>query len=100
MKKRLLLLALILLPVLGLLGARLYLSSSRVAVRIANRVCEVLGAPVELDRASVGLFGDSTFQGLRVQAVGGGSGAAPWLRIGAGEVDLSALDLLRGGSPK
>src|SRR5215211_2606738 len=60
--------ALVVVAVLGLavLGLRLYLSSGAVARLAADQLTGMLGSPVEVGGASVGLVGGTSLRGLRV----------------------------------
>lgn len=82
----------------ALIAARWVLSSAGTAQRVARALRDRLDLPVEVEEASVGLTGGSTFGGLRVPDAGDPS--TPLVSIDRVETDLSALGALSGGLPK
>ncbi len=92
----------ILLLVAGLgffIAAHFYLSSHNVAGQVSTRLQAMLGAPVQVDTADVGMTGDSSLHGLRVFEAGEAAPPEPFLTVGAVSADVSALDLLAGKTP-
>ncbi|HVS38275.1 MAG TPA: AsmA-like C-terminal region-containing protein [Gemmataceae bacterium] len=90
----------LLLLVVGLyIAARLYLSSGAVTRQVQDRLQTMLGAPVEVQSADVGLFGGSTLHGLRIFEPGDDSRKAPIVVVDGASADLSAVDVLAGKSP-
>jgi hypothetical protein len=89
-----LLVALVVLVVL-FVGVRLYLSSRFAAAQAAERLQDVLGAPVQVNGIHVGIGGDSTLQGLEIFEEGK-KGNGPWVTVEDVRADLSALSLVRG----
>ena len=49
-----------------LVGLRFYLSSRAAARRVADALEDMLGMPVEVESARIGLFGSSTIRRLRI----------------------------------
>ena len=90
----------LLLLVVGLyIAARVYLSSEAVTRQASARLQAMLGAPVEVDSADVGLTGSSKLHGLRIFEPGDDAKKTPIVAVDAASADVSALDLLRGVSP-
>jgi translocation and assembly module TamB len=92
----------ILLLVAGLglfIAARFYLSSHNVAGQVSTRLQAMLGAPVQVDTADVGMTGDSSLHGLRVFEAGQDVKQEPFITVGGASADVSALDLLAGKTP-
>jgi hypothetical protein len=86
---------------LGLfIAARFYLSSHSVAGQVSTRLQAMLGAPVQVDTADVGMTGDSSLHGLRVFEPGDGVTQEPFITVAGASTDVSALDLLEGKTPK
>jgi hypothetical protein len=85
--------------VLGILflGVRLYLSSRFAAAQAAERLQDVLGAPVRVSDVNIGIGGDSTLQGLEVFEEGRPSDG-PWVTIEDVRADVSALGMVGGRS--
>ncbi len=79
--------------------ARVYLSSEAVTRQVSARLQDMLGAPVEVGSADVGLTGASTLHGLRIFEPGDENKKAPFVVMDGATADVSALDLLRGISP-
>ncbi len=92
-------LVLLLLGVGLYIAARIYLSSEAVTRQVSTRLQAMLGAPVEVDSADVGLTGASTLHGLRIFEPGDEDKKAPFVVMDGATADVSALDLLRGVSP-
>src|SRR5437763_461412 len=76
-------------------AARRYLTSHRLAIRIAAELASASGGPVEIDAVDVGL-GGSSLHGLKLFEAGSPPASRPWLTIAHLETDLSVLDLLTG----
>ena len=76
-----------------------YLTSDSARRRVASRLEEVYGGPVEIDEADLGVLGDSTLRGLRLYEAGK-AGEAPWATFGTVKTDVSVLDLARGVMPR
>ena len=90
----------LLLVAVGLyIAARVYLTSEAVTRQVSTRLQAMLGAPVEVDSADVGLTGSSTLHGLRIFEPGDDVKKAPIIAVDGATADVSALDLLRGISP-
>jgi translocation and assembly module TamB len=86
---------------LGLfIAARVYLSSHAVAGQVSTRLQAMLGAPVQVDTADVGMTGDSSLHGLRVFEAGEDVKPEPFITVGHVSADVSAWDLLAGKTPK
>ena len=87
------------LAVLGILflGVRLYLSSRFAAAHAAERLQDVLGAPVRVSNVNIGIGGDSTLQGLEVFEEDR-PGDGPWVTIEDVRADVSALGMVGGRS--
>jgi len=88
---------LLVLVVLGaglLIGARLYLHSAAVAGRVAAQLRQKLGIPVRVEKADIGLFGDSTVR--NVEMYESDTHTQPWVTVGEISTDISILDVLRG----
>jgi hypothetical protein len=86
---------------LGLfIAARFYLSSHSVAGQVSTRLQAMLGAPVQVDTADVGMTGDSSLHGLRVFEPGDDVTQEPFITVAGASTDVSALDLLEGKTPK
>jgi hypothetical protein len=92
------LLVVALLLVAALVGARIYLSSARAAHQVAHSLEAMLGMPVEVERASIGLLGGSSLRGLRVPGPGGDADQ-PLLTIDDVQADLTARGALSGLLP-
>ncbi len=82
--------------VAALVGARLYLSSARAAHQVAHSLESMLGMPVEVEQASIGLLGGSSLRGLRVP---GGDADPPLLTVDDVQADLTARGALSGLLP-
>jgi hypothetical protein len=91
------LLILCLLLVAGLIGLRLYLSSAGAAQQVAHSLGSMLGVPVEVEQASIGLLGGSTVRGLQIPEPG--DEARPLLTIDDVRADLSLAGALAGSMP-
>jgi hypothetical protein len=91
--------AALLLGAAALGGLYWYLSSQGAVHRIAGRLQDILGAPVHIRQAQVGLAGGSSLQGLEVYEPGGGADHEPWLEINQVSADVSAPGLVRGALP-
>ncbi len=87
---------LVLLLVAAVAAARLYLSSDSVVQKVAARLEDVFGGPVQLQGVDIGLSGDSSLKGLRVYPHGG---EKPWIEVADIDADVSALGLLAGNGP-
>src|SRR6187549_1424172 len=74
----------------GLVGVRLYLSSSRAAGLVREQLAKLLNTPVEVGSASIGLVGQSTLSGLKV---------GDYLEAEKAEADLSAAGAVGGSQP-
>src|SRR4051812_16936382 len=77
-----------------LVGLRFYLSSRAAARRVADALEDMLGMPVEVESARIGLFGSSTIRRLRIYE--SADADVPLITIDRAEADLSALGYLRG----
>src|SRR5262245_64256014 len=85
----------------GLLGgARLYLSSGHAATRVASRLNTLLGVPVRVTDADIGLSGGSSLRGLQVFEADGQRAETPWITVEDLQAEVSALDLLGGDMPR
>ncbi len=95
--RRLLITLSILLPlgVVSAAGARSYLSSRQVAYLVAGRLQSLLGVPVRVQAADIGLTGGSTFKGLELFEPGDDP-PPPWLTVGDASADVSAFGALAG----
>jgi hypothetical protein len=89
-----LVIALVLLAVVVVLGARWYLSSSRVAEQVRARLEALLGAPVHVGEVNIGLSGSSSVGGLELYE--SKEKAHAWLKADRLEADVSALKMLAG----
>lgn len=92
------LVALLLLAGGGLIALRSYLSSAAAVRQVAERLQEMLGGHVEIQSAQIGLTGASSVHSI--EAYEDGESNKPWLRIDDVTADVSALSVLRGGSPE
>jgi translocation and assembly module TamB len=87
-------LVLLLLLVGGLfIAARIYLSSTAVALKVQKQLEEELGVPVRIGSASVGLFGSTTVRDVHLHESEANANA--WLKVREITTDISALDVLR-----
>jgi len=94
------LLVLLVLVAVGLfVAARVYLRSAGTRQRVVSRLEEIYGGPVELQEAEIGVLGGTSLHGLRLFQADK-SDDEPWVNVGTVETDISALDLLRGVTPK
>src|SRR6266851_5617603 len=75
-------------------GARMYLSSSHAATRVALRLNTLLGVPVRVADVDIGIGGGSSLRGLEVFEAEEGRTETPWLSVEEIQADVSALDLL------
>src|SRR5262249_12420700 len=91
--------ALVILAVGLLIAGRIFLTSDIARRHVASHLEEVYGGPVEVEGADIGLFGGSSLRGLRLYEPGRPEDA-PWASAGSVRADVSALDLLRGVTPK
>ena len=78
------------------LASRCYLSSSNVTGQVSTRLQAMLGAPVQVESADVGLTGDSSLHGLRIFEPGDAEKKTPIITVDSATADASALDLMRG----
>ena len=87
---------------IGLLGAaRCYLTSKHATKQIADKLQGLLGVPVQIDQADVGIRDGSSLQGVQIFEAGNQPPDKPWLKVDKVEVDLTALDVVSGdSSPK
>jgi translocation and assembly module TamB len=101
-RRRLLLALAVLLVLVGTAfgAAKLYLASGRVTGQVQTRLQDMLGVPVEVGGADVGLTGDSSLVKLRVYEPESGSVSRPWLEADGVQADVSALGLLGGATPR
>jgi uncharacterized protein involved in outer membrane biogenesis len=83
-----------------LLAGRLYLASDSGRRQVASRLEEAYGGPVEVADADIGILGKSTLRGLRLYEPGAPAGSAPWASAQEVQADVSALDMLRGVTPR
>ncbi len=100
--RRIALVVLIVLLVVGVglyLATRFYLSSSNVTGQVSTRLQAMLGAPVLVQSADVGLTGGSSLHGLRIFEPGDQTKKAPIITVDSATADASALDLAEGKSP-
>ena len=81
------------------LAARYYLSSAKVTGQVSTRLQAMLGAPVQVESADVGLTGDSSLHGLRVFEPGDEVQKTPVMTVDSATADASALDLAAGKTP-
>lgn len=79
-------------------GARLYLGSTRVTAQVAERLESLLGGKVTVERANIGLRGSSSLHDLKAFEDGAAPGSPAWLQINDVSADISALSVLRGDS--
>jgi hypothetical protein len=84
---------LLLLLVGAFVGLRLYLSSNRVAQRVADHLRAILGGTVRVGKAEIGLQGNSTLRNVEVFK---DKDDTPWFRADEIVADLSVLSLLGG----
>jgi hypothetical protein len=82
----------------GLLAARLYLSSARAAAQAAARLEEMFGAPVRVGAARIGLLGSTTLHDVAVYEPDATPSGEPVLRIAELAADVSALGILRSAA--
>jgi hypothetical protein len=80
------------------LAARVYLASDRTLRQVEAQLAEMYGGPVAVDSVSVGMFGDSTFHGVRLYQEGVSD--SPWAVFESVQTDVSAVDILLGRSPQ
>src|SRR5438270_4062365 len=78
--------------------ARLYLHSSRVTARVAERLESLLGGKVAVGRADIGLRGGSSLHDLAAYEAGATPNSPAWLRVTDVAADISALSVVRGES--
>jgi hypothetical protein len=91
------LLALFVVLAAGAVGcAKLYLSSGRGAQQITSKLEDVLGVPVRVGGADVGIQGDSTLSGLQLYEADGQRPDKAWLTVQGVRTDLSLIDVIRG----
>ena len=99
---RIALVVLIVLLVVGVglyLATRYYLSSSNVTGQVSTRLQAMLGAPVQVQSADVGLTGTSSLHGLRIFEPGDQTEKTPIVTVDSATADASAFDLAEGKSP-
>jgi uncharacterized protein involved in outer membrane biogenesis len=97
-------LLILLLVIVVLLGAvlivgRIYLASDSARQQVVSRLQEAYGGPVAVQSADIGMFGGTELRGLRLYEPGQ-EGGDPWATVQTVKTDVSAIDLLRGESPK
>ena len=100
--RRIALVVLIVLLVGGIglyIASRYLLSSKNVTGQVSTRLQAMLGAPVQVESADVGLTGDSSLHGLRVFEPGDEEKKTPIVTVDAASADASALDLMGGKTP-
>jgi hypothetical protein len=100
--RRLVLAFLIVFVVVGIgffVAARYYLCSPAMATEASARLQALLGAPVEVDAADVGMTGSSSLRGLRIFEPGDEAKQAPVLAADGATADVAAADLMAGKSP-
>jgi len=100
--RRIALVVLIVFLVVGVglyLASRYYLSSSNVTGQVSKRLQAMLGAPVQVGSADVGLTGASSLHGLRIFEPGDQTEKTPIVTVDSATADASALDLAEGKSP-
>jgi uncharacterized protein involved in outer membrane biogenesis len=81
-------------------AARLYLTSQRVARRVADRMADVLGGTVSIRAVDIGLTRDTTLEGLAAYQGDGTGAEAPWLEVERAFADVSAFGLVVGELPR
>jgi hypothetical protein len=79
--------------------ARYYLTSQQVVRRIEQRMSDILGGPVVVAHADIGLTSRSTLAGFKAYQDQGIDRDKPWIAADRVEADISALGLLRGLTP-
>lgn len=99
--RRLLIGGIALLLVVGLVvaGSRLFLRSSYAAAQAAAQLQAILGEPVQIEEADLGLTSPSSIRGLRLYEAGAES-AFPWAVVAEARTDTGTLNLLRGVMPR
>jgi translocation and assembly module TamB len=80
--------------------AKLYLASGRATQQVRDRLQNVLGVPVEVADADIGLAGQSSLQGLKIYEPGEKPPEQPWLLADDIEADVSVVGLLGGAMPQ
>jgi hypothetical protein len=82
------------------LAARWYLRSPFVARQAAERLATLLGGPVQVEHAQIGLE-SSSLEGVQLREPGAPPGEPPWLSVASVHADVSLWDLLSGkGMPQ
>ena len=93
------LLILVVLALGGLIAAKVYLRSDKVRRQVEDRLSAIYGGPVVIDRADIGVVGETTLHGVHLHEAGP-DGTDAWANIGTVTFDVSAIDLLRGADPQ
>ncbi len=75
---------------------RSYLTCQHVADQIAARLTAAYGGPVLLDKASVGVVGSSSLEGVRLFEPDGQTSDDPWIVLERVQADVSLWNLLGG----
>jgi translocation and assembly module TamB len=91
---------LLVLALIGLGGAKYYLSSGAAATKVSNRLEAILGVPVKVGGADIGLTGGSSLSNAQVYEAEGGKSDEPWLTVKQVRADVATADLLRGANPE
>jgi hypothetical protein len=81
-------------------AARLYLTSQRVARRVADRFADYLGGAVNIRAVDIGLTSRTSLEGFEAFQSDGSSQEVPWLEVGRIDADVSALGLLEEELPR
>jgi hypothetical protein len=81
-------------------GVRLVLSSGFAANRVADRLSELLGVPVRVGSADIGLRTDSSLRKLEIYESGDNAPDVPWAVADDVRADFSAVDMFGDDLPK
>ncbi len=86
--------------ILGFLGVKYYLSSGAVATKVSTRLETLLGMPVSVGQADIGLGSDSAIHDVKGFEPDNIQPDRPWITVQKIHADVGALDLLGDAAPK
>src|SRR3954466_8357060 len=79
----------------GYLALRTYLRSDRVTGQVTQKLEAIYGGPVKVAAVEVGVTGSSLSD---FELYEKGQDAAPWLKVGSVQTDITFLDLIKGAA--
>ncbi len=80
--------------------AKYYLSSGAAAAKVSNRLEIILGMPVKIGSANIGIAGESSLGSVEGYEPGDTRPDKPWVTVKKIQADVAALDLLGDAQPK